>query len=388
VNVVFLPVARNNLVKALVEGHGDVAAANLTITPERMTRVDFSAPLFSNIKEIVVTGRGAPPLSRAEDLSGKEVYVRKSSSFYDSLQILNKKLKKLGKEPVKIRYAPEELETEDILEMVNAGLVDITIADSHIAEFWKKIFENITLHPEAAVKTGRHIGMMLRKNSPRLKSELNSFISLYPEGSKARNLLLFKYLKNTKYVREATSQEEMARFGSMAELFRKYGKEYDLDYLLSIAQGYQESRLDQSARSPAGAIGVMQLLESTGKEMNVGDIYQVEPNIHAGIKYVRFMINHYYAKEPMDSFNKALFAIASYDAGPNRLSRLRRRAGARGLDPNRWFGNVELIAAESLGRETVRYVSNIYKYYLAYKMVVEQEEIRKKVKSRLAGPFP
>ena len=148
------------------------------------------------------------------------------------------------------------------------------------------------------------------------------------------------------------------------------------------AQGYQESRLDQSAKSPVGAIGVMQVMPATGKELNVGDIHQIDPNIHAGVKYVRFMLDKYYGNEPMDALNKGLFTFASYNAGPGRIAQLRRIAKERGLDPNVWFNNVELIASEKIGRETVTYVSNIYKYYLAYQLVVEQMKEREAAREK------
>jgi len=187
-------------------------------------------------------------------------------------------------------------------------------------------------------------------------------------------------MKAVKFAKGAISKEELAKFEAVVKFFRKYGDKYDLDYLLVMAQGYQESKLDQAVRSPSGAIGVMQVLPSTGKEMGVGDITKVESNIHAGVKYVRFMMNQYYANEPMDPLNKGLFTFASYNAGPGKISQLRKVAAKRGLDPNRWFNNVEVVAAEKIGRETVQYVSNIYKYYLAYKMVAEQQEEREKAK--------
>ncbi len=380
IHVVFIPVARNELIPALLEGRGDIAAANLTITPERLKQVDFTNPIYSKASEIVVTGPGAEPIVNLQDLSGKEVYIRKSASYYESIEKLNVEFSKAGKAPVKVRLAPEELESEDILEMVNAGLVKITIMDNHIAEFWKEIFDKILLHPEVSVRTAGEIAWMIRKNSPKLKAELNELISRYPEGSKKRNILLHKYLKNTEFIKNATTGEELAKFEATVDFFRKFGDQYELDYLLIMAQGYQESKLDQNARSSSGAIGIMQVLPATGKEMKVGDITKLEPNIHAGVKYIRFMMKRYYANEPMDLLNKGLFAFASYNAGPGRISELRKEAAKRGLDPNKWFNHVEVVAAEKIGRETVRYVSNIYKYYLAYKMVAEQREEREKAK--------
>ena len=126
-------------------------------------------------------------------------------------------------------------------------------------------------------------------------------------------------------------------------------------------------------------------MPATGKELKVGDITQLEPNVHAGVKYIRFMMDQYYANEPMDELNKGLFTFASYNAGPGRIKQLRERAAQRGYDPNKWFNNVEVIASESIGRETVQYVSNIYKYYLAYKMIAEQAEQREKVKKEVIG---
>jgi membrane-bound lytic murein transglycosylase MltF len=380
VHVVYVPVARDQIIPALLEGRGDLAMANLTITPERLKQVDFTNPTLRNVSEIVVTGPGAEPIASVQDLAGKEVYIRKSSSFYESIEKLNAELAKAGKPPVKVRLAPETLEIEDILEMVNAGLVKMTIADTHIAGFWKQIFPSLTLHPDVAVRTGGETAWMLRKDSPQLKAELNAFIARYPEGSARRNALFQKYLKSTKWVKAATSEAELAKFERTVQFFRKYGDQYDLDYLLVMAQGYQESQLNQEARSPSGAIGVMQLLPATGREMAAGDITKLEPNIHAGVKYMRFMMDQFYANEPMDRLNKGLFTFASYNAGAGRIQQLRKLAAKRGLDPNVWFNNVELIAAEKVGRETVQYVANIYKYYLAYQMIAEQRAEREKAK--------
>ena len=383
VHVFFVPVSRDDIIPALLEGRGDIAVANLTITPERLKQVDFSDPVNKNVSEIVVTGPGADPIASVEDLSGKEVYVRKTSSFYESLQKLNADLAKAGKKPVKVLLAPENLETEDILEMTNAGLIKTTIADSHIAEFWKKVLPKIEIHPEVAIRTGGETAAMMRKDSPQLKQEINNFLARYPDQSATRNQLLQKYLKNTKFVKDATSKEEIAKFERTVQFFRQYGDKYDMDYLLMMAQGYQESKLDQNAKSPVGALGVMQVMPATGKDMGVGDLTQIEPNIHAGVKYIRFMVDQFYEKEPMDKLNKGLFAFAAYNAGPGRISQLRGLAAKRGLNPNVWFNNVEVIAAEKIGRETVTYVSNIYKYYIAYKLVTEEMESRQKAKEEV-----
>jgi membrane-bound lytic murein transglycosylase MltF len=381
-HVICIPVSRGEMIPYLLEGRGDIAMGNLTITPERLKQVDFTYATLRNVKEIVVSGPGADPVSTADDLSGRDVYVRKSSSYYESLEKLNGELAKAGKAKVKIRLAPENLEDEDILEMVNSGLVKMTVAEDYIASFWKQIFPKLTLNGGAAVRSGGEIAWMIRKDSPQLKAELDAWLARF-EKSGQRTDILARYLKSTKWAKAATSKEDMARFEKTIALFRKYGDKYDVDYLLLMAQGYQESELRQEARSPVGAIGVMQVMPATGKSMKVGDITQIEPNIHAGVKFIRAMMNEYYANEPMDQLNKGLFSFAAYNAGPGRIRGLRRLAAERGLNPNVWFNNVELMAAEKIGRETVTYVSNIYKYYLAYQMIEEERVEREKAKTAI-----
>jgi membrane-bound lytic murein transglycosylase MltF len=389
-HVLCVPVTRAEMIPFLVEGRGDIAMGNLTITSERQKQVDFTYPTGRNVKEIVVAAPGTESMVTAGDLAGKEVYLRKSSSYYESIEKLNDELGKSGKPKVKVRLAPENLEDEDILEMVNAGLVKATIVEDYIANFWKQIFPKLTLHPGATVRTGGEIAWMIRKDSPQLKAELEAFLTRF-EKSGQRTDILARYLKSTKWAKGATSKEDMARFEQVVALFRKYGDRYDVDYLLLMAQGYQESELRQEARSPVGAIGVMQLMPATGKDMKVGDITQVEPNVHAGAKFIRAMMNEYYANEPMTPLNKGLFSFAAYNAGPGRIRQLRRLSKERGLDPNVWFNNVELLAAEKIGRETVTYVSNIYKYYLAYQMIEEERAERQKTKEAVkegAGKSP
>jgi membrane-bound lytic murein transglycosylase MltF len=382
IDVHCIPVSRDEMIPALLAGRGDVVIGNLTITPERLKHVDFTNPFRHDVSEVLVTGPGVEPVATLDDLAGKDIYVRKSSSYYESLEQLNRDLAAAKKAPVRIRLAPETLEAEDILEMVNAGLVKMTIAETYIGDFWKQIFPRLTVHPNIAVRTGGDIAWMLRKQSPRLMTDLNAFLARVDKSGQ-RNELLQRYFKNTKWAKSATSRDELAKFDRMVTLFRKYGEKYDVEHLLLMAQGYQESELNQSKRSPVGAVGVMQVMPATGKEMRVGDINEIEPNIHAGVKFLRAMMNDYYANEPMDRFNKGLFAFASYNAGPGRVRQLRKLAAQRGLDPNVWFNNVELVAAEKIGRETVTYVSNIYKYYLAYQLIEEERVERERTKEAI-----
>ena len=387
VNLVFIPVARDKLIPGLVKGLGDMAVANLTITPERLKQVDFSDPMLSGVKELLVTGPAAPPVTTVDDLAGKEIHVRKSSSYFESLVELNAKFKKAGKRPIKLVAADESFEDEDLLEMVNPGIIPMIIMDSHKARFWTQIFDKIRVHPEIAVRTGADIAWAFRKNSPQLKAVINEFVKGHKKGTLIGNVLLKRYLKSTKYVKNSVSQQEMTKFEAMVQHLQKYAGKYDFDYLMIGAQAYQESGLDQSKRSHAGAIGVMQVLPSTAADRNVdiAEIEKLENNIHAGTKYMRFIVDQYYKNEPIDDLNKMLFAFASYNAGPAKVNRLRKKAAAMGLDPNVWFDNVEIAAAQVIGRETVQYVSNIYKYYIAYKLVIDQRDKKQKLIKQKSG---
>jgi membrane-bound lytic murein transglycosylase MltF len=380
VHVVFIPVSRAQLLPLLLGGQGDVAAANLTITPERLQVVDFTTPAAHDVKELIVTGPGAPPLATLDDLAGKQVYVSRATSYYDSLLALNRQFLQRGLKPIRLREAPGNFETEDILEMTNAGLVNIVVADGYIAKLWQHLYPNIRLREDLVLHANGDIAFAIRKNSPQLKAKLDAFIHTHGEGTEFGNLELQKYLGQTRWVQNATSEQELKKFNTLVDLFQKYGKQYDIDWLLMAAQGYQESQLDQDRHSAAGAVGIMQVMPATADRMQVGDVSQLEPNIHAGVKYIRFIVDQYYKDEPMDPLNKVLFAFASYNAGPARIRALRSEAKSQGLDPNVWFDNVERIADYRIGRETVQYVANIYKYYIAYTLV--QDDVAASLKKQ------
>jgi len=381
-HVIYIPVTRDQLIPALKKGLGDLAAANLTITPERQSVVDFANPYRDDVSEVLVTGLAAPKITNRNDLAGKTIYVRKSSSYFRSLTALNKDFKKRKLKPIKLVAADEYLEDSDLLDMVNAGLVPMMIVDSHKAEFWKDIFKKIKVHPDINVREGGKIAWAFRKKSPILKSVINQFVAKSKKGTQTGNVILKRYFEDNKWVRDSLSAKELKKFESMVKLFQRYADKYDFDHLMVMALAYQESQLDQSKRSKSGAVGVMQLMPATAKDPNVGipHIEKLENNVHAGTKYLRFLRDTYFNDPKIDGLNQTLFSFAGYNAGPNRVARLRKEAKQRKLKPNVWFNNVEIIAAKQIGRETVQYVSHIYKYYVAYKLVSKQSQAREKAK--------
>lgn len=370
--VMLVPTPRDRLIERLHEGKGDIIAANLTVTPERSRTVDFARPWLSGVKEVLVTGPQTPQIATLDDLAGREIKVRKSSSYHESLVELNKKLSK----PIRIAAIDENLEDEDLMEMVSAGLLPWAVVDTHKAKLWAVILPGLTVREDIVVHDGGDIAWAFRKNSPLLAKELDEFIAdaiKKPEMSDIKH----RYYKTGKPVRNALAPDQREKFKELIAYFKAYGSRFKIDPFLLTAQGYQESGFDQSMKMRSGAVGIMQIKPSTAREKEVGIsdvVSRAEDNIHAGAKYLRFLANKYVNDPAVNEPNRVLMALAAYNAGPGNLKKFRDRARQNGLDPNKWFGNVETGAAAVVGQETVQYVGNIYKYYVVYSTIVSDQK--------------
>jgi membrane-bound lytic murein transglycosylase MltF len=307
--------------------------------------------------------------------------VRRSSSYYESLIKLNRSFKKRRIKPVKLELANEHLEDEDLLEMVNAGLIPITVVDEHKAGLWEQVFDDIQVRRDLALREAGEIGWAFRKDSPQLAEQINAFVDKHKQGTLLGNILSKRYLRQNKWVKNNLAEKELEKLQPMIALFQKYATKYGLDWHLLAAQGFQESGLDHSKRSSAGAVGVMQIRPSTAadKNIDVNEIHRLENNIHAGSRYLRFIYDRYFAGEDMDDLNKILFSLAAYNAGPARVKGLQKSAKSAGRNPNVWFDHVEIEADRQIGHETVQYVSNVYKYYITYRLLSERRQRREEI---------
>jgi membrane-bound lytic murein transglycosylase MltF len=383
VKITYLPVSPAQLEVALTEGMGDLIANAIVVTPEREKLAAFSTPIQTDVSQIVVSGSSFGSFSTLQELGGKEIYVNPVMTSYENLEKANETLQKAGKTLIQIRLADKNLNEDDLIQMVNAGLIPATVTSRDRAELWSKVLDNLKPHPDVVLASGGKTAWVMRKNNPQLNQLVDEFISTHGAGTSFENTLLRRYLKNTQWVKNSTSAEEMKKFLAMVTIFQKYAAEYDFDYLMLAAQGYQESMLNQARRSPRGAVGIMQVLPkyAAASPINIPNVSDADGNIHAGVKMLRNIADTYFNDGKLDSMNRTLFVFASYNAGPNRIAGLRKKASALGLDPNIWFANVELVVAQDIGQETVTYVDNIYKYYVAYKMALEQHELRKKAET-------
>lgn len=372
---------RDELLSDVVAGLGDIAAGNLTATDARKQLVDFVAPADAKPnREIVLSGPKSAPLASAEALSGKTVHVRATSSYHESLVALNQRLAKDGKPPAGLVIVPDELEDEDLMEMLQVGLVEYIVVDDWKARMWAHALPKITLNEAAVLRDGGMVGWAMRKNSPQLAAELEDFYANHLKRQGVLNYLRQQQGLRVKALKDAGASADAQRFEQMLALFEKYGPKYGFDPVMLAAQGYQESQLDQQAKSHVGAIGVMQIMPATGAELKVGDIRVTEANIHAGAKYMDQLMSRYFKDAKFDAPNRALFAFASYNAGPGNIAKMRKEAEKRGLNPDKWFNNVEMVTAEKIGIETTTYVRNIYKYYTSYKLMVDAQHERDKAR--------
>ncbi len=365
----FVICPRDSLIPRLHMGYGDIVAAGMTITPRRKELVDFTIPYLTGIDEVVVAHKATPVPEVVEGLGGREVFVRRHSSYYESLAGLNLRIESAGGEPVKIVEADENLETEDILEMVNAGVVKLTICDSNIANIWEKILQDLEVHSDLKLRTGIEIAWMVRENNPQLKASLNDFLEERRRGTLVGNIYFKRYYHENVWIKNPLNRIQRQRVLRYKELISRYSRRYGFDWRLIMAMAFQESGLDHSRESPAGAVGLMQIRPQTAsdKNVNIHNVRNLENNVHAAVKYLDFLRERYFSDPGIRTRDRVRLALASYNAGPAKIRRTRAMASDMGLDPDRWFRNVELAVLKLVGRETVRYVSNINKYYLIYR---------------------
>ncbi|WP_431016417.1 transglycosylase SLT domain-containing protein [Bradyrhizobium pachyrhizi] len=365
----FVPTPRDRLLSDLTAGKGDIAAGLLTVTPERSKLVDFADPWASGVREVLVTGSAAPSVSSLNDLGGKTIHVRESSSYFEHLLAINADRKARGLESIIVQPADKNLEDEDLLEMVSTGLLPWAVIDRFKAQAWAGLVKGLTVRDDISFNEGGDIAWAIRKDSPALRRELAEFVNTHKIGTEFGNDLRARYFKTAKPLKNALAHTEAEKFKALRGSFEKYGVQYSIDPVLLAAQGYQESELDQACHNASGATGIMQIKPSTAKWKPIeiaGVTASADTNIHAGSKYLRYLADTYVDASVIDPRERVFMALAAYNAGPGNLKRFRDYASKHGLDPTVWFGNVENGAAAIVGRETVQYVGKIYKYYISY----------------------
>jgi len=385
IRIEYVPVPFDELIPALRAGRGDIAAAFLTVTRARADDVRFTKAFRRSVSEVIVTHADSPTPRSLDELGGSKLYVLSSSSYSEHLRALNEVLIAKGIDPIDIEEADSRLRSEDILEFVNAGVVTATAVDDYKARLWSRVLPDIRVHEDLRIAEQNQVAWAVRTDSPELAREVDRFVVRVREGALLGNILLDRYFGSERFISNPNARDERDKLQRYLELFERYGEEFDIDPLALAAQAYQESGLNPVARSAAGAIGLMQILPSTAADPNVGipDIEAPDANVHAAAKYLAFVRDRYFADPELDEWSRRAFTWAAYNAGPRKIVEARALASRLGLDPARWFGNVEVATARLVGREPVRYVANIHRYHIAYRLARLNQEMRREAAQNL-----
>jgi membrane-bound lytic murein transglycosylase MltF len=373
ISIKLVPVIAPDLLNSLTSGRADITIGDIGLYEPIPNSQDFIVNHASRDgQEVLVTGPSSPPLLKIADLSGQTVYGSRNTNFQKTFSSLNKELKRDGKLPINLASPLGDLDDEDLLEMLNSGLISYVTVGDWKFRLWQSIYKNITMHAGLSVQDSGWVGWAVRSTNRDLNDDLKDF---YASDDFVKSLTAFRqeeYKQHLKGLKDPIDKTVWTRFESMRPLFNRFGAQYKLNPLVLAALGFQETLLNQSAVSSVGAIGVMQLMPATGMSLGVGDIHLLEPNIHGGADYMNQLISKYFPDAQFEGNNRSLFAVASYNIGPNNVAKARNRAKELGFDPNRWFGNVEFIATEHMGYEPMIYVRNVYKYYISYRLKLKE----------------
>ena len=373
VSIKLVPTVAPELLNSLSSGRADIAIGDIGLYEPIPNSQQFIVNHASKEgQEVLLTGPGSPPLKKMADLSGQTVYGSRNTNFQKTFSALNKELKRNGKLLINLASPLGDLDDEDLLEMLNSGLISyVTVADWKF-KLWQSIYKNITVHADLSVQDSGWVGWVVRSTNRDLNDDL---IDFYESDDFVKSLSAFRqddYKQHLKGLKDPMDKTVWTRFESMRPLFNRFGAQYKLSPLILASLGFQETLLNQSAVSAVGAIGVMQLMPATGMSLGVGDIHLLEPNLHGGADYMNQLISKYFPDVQFEGNNRSLFAVASYNIGPNNVAKARERAKDIGFDPNRWFGNVEFTATEHMGYEPMIYVRNVYKYYISYSLKLKE----------------
>lgn len=378
--VEFIPLPFDQLITNLIRGRGDIAATSATITPDRLKLIAFTVPYMTGVDTVVIGHKDKSAINNIQELSGKKVYIHKATTYSHGLEIINHNLVKQGKKPVSIKAVNPFLYQEDILELVSAGILPYTVAEKYLANHWATMMPGLVVYKKAIISKGDRLAWMVRKDNPILKENLDEFLRNYQRGTLLGNICFNRYFKTNRFPLKLIEKNDLQMFSSYAPLFRKYASMYQMDWLKLVAQAYQESHLDSKKKSDAGAIGLMQVTPGVAenKHIAISNIYEPNNNVHAGVKYMALLRDHFFNDPDLAPEERYRFILAAYNAGPTAISRMRKRAKELGYDPDKWFNNVEMVTMKEIGIQPVDYVRNIEKY-LAYSLSEFCEADRKKI---------
>ena len=363
-----IPVENDQLIPMLVAGKGDIIAAGLSVTQERVKEVQFSKP-YKFVDEVIITRKSIGDIP----FSTKTFFVRESSSYWEALSKYNRSVE--VRENVNLLPASEDLHTENIIELISLGKFDYTLVDSYIADMALKTYKDLHIHKSRAFGRNVPVAWSVRKNNRLLLKELNTFMDKVKEGSLLGNIFSNKYFSDMNKIASHEFNLKTSTLSKFDIQLKKYSTMYNLDWKLMAALCYQESRFNPNIVNKWGAIGLFQIKQATVNESYIkipkitGAKY-VENNIHAGIKYFNWIKSRYFDPNlEMTEATRLRMSLAAYNAGPATVLKAMKLAKKMKLNPNVWFRQVELAMLKMKKVEPVNYVSEINKRYISYHLL-------------------
>ena len=366
----FIPIPENLLLPCLQSGLGDIVAAGMRHAGSSKQLFDFTESYLQGVSEVLVTHRRAPVVNSLADLSGRTIHVQNDWMESKTLRRIDARLLVKGQRRLRKITTNGYLASEDILELINQGVIDLSIVESHIARLWSAAHPDIVILEFPEISAHTPISWVVRKNNPEFKAYLDRFLQSHGHGSLFGNIYYRRYFEATRWISNPLRPTDHGKFSRYVPLFRKYGSRYGFDWMLLAALAYQESQMENQRQSRSGAVGLMQVMPATASDanINIDNIRDPEQNVHAGTKYLALLRDVYFPAREFSPEERIHFILAAYNAGPSKISRCRRLAGRLGYDTGKWFGHTELAARRLIGNETVRYVSNVIKYFMAYSL--------------------
>ena len=356
-----------SMISELNNGAGALIAAGMTITPRRQNQVSFSNG-YMDIQQHLIVHRNRPKIKSLAELSGKKIHVREATSYQERLEELQQQGVKLTIE------LHNDLPTEELIQLVAQGEIELTIADSNIALLHRRHYPSaIMAHP---ISDLQHLGWAVHPEARQLKAKINSFFKVIKENGRFDEIYDKYYSDITSFdyvdlkVFHRSIKNKLSRY---SPFIKAAAKKYGFDWRLIAAQIYQESHLNPRAKSRAGARGLMQLLPSTASSLDVNDIYNPVENINGGVRYLKKLYDRF---SKADAKNRILIALAAYNAGQGHVQDARNLAVKKNLDPNLWESLAQTLPllryrkyykdakyGYCRGTEPVIYIKQIMIYY-------------------------
>ncbi len=362
---------QESMYQALSEGYGDVIAAAVTRTDERVDRGWQFSRRYLEITEQFVAGKDGQVLADAAALAGKTIAVNPEHSYYQTLLDLQQ-------QGIALKIAIVANATSEMLmDAVAAGEYDLTLVDSHLVAMETTFRDDLIVALD--LDEEKEIGWVVRENQPKLLAELNRFIGKHYRGLHY-NVTWNKYFAEPKFISQYRAQrlEPGKPISPWDDLVRQHSSEQILDWRLLVSQMYQESRFDPKAKSHAGALGLMQVMPRTAAQFGYRNLYEPETNIAASLAFIDWLNDRFPDSLPLEE--RIYFSLAAYNAGHAHVHDARRLARKLGKNPDKWFGHVEeamlLLSRPEYyrharfgyvrGSEPVNYVREIRERYIGY----------------------